>query len=78
MQGIITTNQIVVVIRRLAINSKYNVYCLERIPITQTIKWLIENTKIRNLELSRGDEKYKYAYGGKEHYNYTFIYKNGL
>lgn len=58
-----------VVVPRLAIDSEYGVYCPGSILVSETIRYLIENTEVRCLDLSRGDEKYKYAMGGIEHYN---------
>ena len=72
MQGLITQKGDVAVIPRLAINSDFGVYCPGGVLVTETIRWLIGNSHIRNLDLSRGDEKYKYVYGGKEHYNFDF------
>ena len=74
MQGFITQSGEVAVIPRLAINSDFSVYCPGGILITDTIKWLIDNSRVRNLDLSLGDEKYKYEYGGKEHYNFDFSF----
>lgn len=73
MQGFISNHDNVAVIPRLAINSAFNVYCPGGLLITDTIKWLIENSSVRNLDLSRGNESYKYVYGGTEHYNFDFI-----
>ena len=73
MHGFLSNHNDVAVIPRLAINSDFNVYCPGGLLIIHTIKWLINNTSIRNLDLSRGDEKYKYVYGVTEHYNWDYI-----
>ena len=74
MQGFISNCHQSVVIPRLAINSDFNVYCPGGLLITQTIHWLQKNSQIRNLDLSRGDEKYKFVYGGLEHCNFDFYF----
>jgi len=53
---------------------KYGVYCPGGLLINETIKAIGAQNKadIISLDLSRGDEKYKYTYGGGEHYNYSF------
>ena len=40
--------------------------------ILETIK-VLKNGKVAYLDLTRGDEPYKYAMGGEEHFNYTII-----
>ena len=72
MHGFISNHDKAAVIPRLAINSTFNVYCPGGLLITDTIKWLIDNSSVKNLDLSRGDETYKYVYGGTEHYNFDF------
>jgi len=66
------TNFNSVVIPRLAINSQYAKYMPGKLLINESIKYLIEQSDIRNIDLSRGDEKYKYDMGGETHYNYDF------
>ena len=70
--GFVNNEENTVVVPRLAINDDFSLYCPGNLLIIDTIKYLIENTKIRNIDLSRGDEPYKYALGGENHYNYTF------
>ena len=62
------------IITRLSINVKYGVYCPGGLLINETIKAICAQNQesITSLDLSRGDEKYKYTYGGCEHYNYSF------
>lgn len=40
--------------------------------ILETIK-VLKNERVAYLDLTRGDEPYKFAMGGEEHYNYTII-----
>ena len=61
-----------IVVPRHAINDDYNLYCVGALLITETIKYCINETAIRNLDLSRGDEKYKYTLGGQSHYNHSY------
>lgn len=63
------------IITRLSINVKYGVYCPGGLLINETIKAICAQNKanIISLDLSRGDERYKYTYGGNEHYNYSFV-----
>ena len=62
----------------LAINSTLSRFSPGGILITETIKFLIENHDYKYFDLSRGDEKYKYTYGGIEHFNCSYeIYPEG-
>ncbi|KFO67375.1 hypothetical protein ER57_11220 [Smithella sp. SCADC] len=56
----------------LAINGAFSRFSPGGILITETIKFLIENHDYKYFDLSRCDEKYKYAYGGIEHFNYSY------
>lgn len=61
------------IITRLSIDTNYGVYCPGGLIINELIKACISsNVNITSIDLSRGSEKYKYTYGGKEHYNYDF------
>lgn len=66
------TNFNSIVIPRLAIDSEFAKYMPGKLLINEAIKYLTEHSDIRNIDLSRGDEKYKYDMGGKTHYNYDF------
>jgi len=65
-------DQTVMLIPLLTINGAFSRFSPGGILITETIKFLIENHDYKYFDLSRGDEKYKYAYGGKEHFNYSY------
>lgn len=56
----------------LSINSNFSRYSPGGILITETIKFLMEHHDYKYFDLSRGDEKYKYTYGGIEHYNFSY------
>ena len=66
------TNFNSIVIPRLAIDSEFAKYMPGKLLINEAIKYLVAHSDIRNIDLSRGDEKYKYDMGGKTHYNYDF------
>ena len=62
----------------LNINSAFARYSPGGILITETVKYLIENHNYKYFDLSRGTEKYKYTYGGIEHFNFNYeIYAEG-
>lgn len=65
MSGFVDNGASRVVIPRLAIDIDYGFYSPGYVMILETMKFLVENTSIRVLDLSRGDEKYKLDLGGK-------------
>lgn len=60
------------IVPRLSIKSEYNRYSPGMILVCETIKYLLANTEIGILDLSKGDEEYKYKLGGIEHLSYSF------
>lgn len=76
MQGVSNKNKNngTIIIPRLVLNDKFSWYSTGILLINETIKNLIENTKIHCLDLAIGNEKYKFVMGGISHYNYKFIY----
>jgi len=70
--GYVTNDNSTIISPRGAMNSKFSRFSPGLLLDIETIKWLTRNTKITNLDLSRGNEEYKYALGGKEHYNYSY------
>ncbi|MHC1725276.1 MAG: GNAT family N-acetyltransferase [Syntrophobacteraceae bacterium] len=56
----------------LATDSSFSRYSPGGILITESIRFIIENYDYSYFDLSRGDEKYKYAYGGIEHFAYCY------
>lgn len=72
MTGFVTNEDIAIVVPRLAINTEFNVYCPGFLLVSETIQWLLDNSQIKNLDLSRGDETYKYSLGGETHFNFDF------
>ncbi len=71
--GYVNSDQSTVILPRIAMNSAYSQFSPGLLLITETIRWLIDNTGITNLDLSRGDEAYKFALGGKAHHNYAYV-----
>jgi hypothetical protein len=69
------TNSSEVICPRGAMDSTFARYSPGKLLINETIKWLIANTDIRCLDLSRGEEQYKYEMGGIQHTNYAYEIK---
>ena len=72
LSGLVTEDNQTLVIPRLAIDTKYAVYSPGTVLIYETIDRLIKTSMVRNFDLSRGNEHYKFAMGGKEHFNYNY------
>lgn len=70
--GYVDNDECTIISPRGAMDRTYSRYNPGTVVILETIKWLTRNTKVTNLDLSRGNEEYKYALGGKEHYNYSY------
>lgn len=62
-----------VIIPKLAIDSNFSKYSPGKLMINEAVKFLINNSNIRTLDLSKGSEKYKYDMGGEEHINSDFV-----
>lgn len=56
----------------VAIDSNYAVYSPGKLMISEGVKYLQNYDYIRGIDLSRGDEHYKFVMGGVRHYNYRF------
>ena len=61
-----------VIIPRLSINDDFLKYSPGIVLINETAKKLAENKNIDNLDLSKGDEKYKLSMGGEVYYTMDF------
>ena len=55
------------IVPRLAIDDEFKRYSPGMILVNEVIKYMSEQTNIREFDLSRGDEKYKYVLGGEEY-----------
>lgn len=73
MSGFYNCDNTRLVVPKLAFNSKYKFYEPGNIMIKETAEYLQRFCDNFELDLSRGDEKYKFAMGGEEHFNYSFI-----
>lgn len=70
LSGVYNHNRII--IPRLSINDDFKRYSPGLMLVCETIKYLLTKSDIRILDLSFGDEKYKYDLGGIRHYVYNF------
>lgn len=60
------------IIPRLSYSSDFQRYSPGGILVNETMKELCTLSKYNSFDLSRGEEKYKYTYGGIEHYIWDF------
>lgn len=72
LMGFIDTTKKSLVVPRLAMNAEHNRYSPGLILIVETLREMIAQTNIRSIDLSRGDERYKYVMGGKEYHTNEF------
>lgn len=75
LAGYISRNRDYVLVPRLAINEEFNRYSPGIVLINESMK-LMEKLGIKHLDLSKGDENYKLAMGGKIYYTYDFTIRN--
>lgn len=68
--GIDATNRIAVM--SACTNPDFYKYSPGILGMYDFINHLIEHTEIKSVDFTRGTERYKYALGGKEHYNFSF------
>lgn len=55
----------------VAMNSDWQRFSPGKVMIAESVKYLQENTDIRYIDLSRGEERYKREMGGQKHLNFT-------
>lgn len=60
------------IIPRLSIDESFRRYSPGMLLVTEAIKYLIKSTDINVLDLSQGDEPYKYNLGATEHFSYRY------
>jgi len=70
--GFFTSDGSTVIMPRSAMDRSYAQFRPGILIDLETIKWLVLNSSVSNYDMSRGGEAYKYALGGKEHYNYSY------
>ena len=75
LSGLIDKNSKSVIIPRLSINDDFLKYSPGIVLINETAKKLAENKNIDNLDLSKGDEQYKFSMGGEVYYTMNFDVK---
>lgn len=76
MSGFTDHKNTKVVIPRLAINDTYKFYSPGYILICETMRQLVSRTTIREIDLSRGTEKYKTDLGGELYHTHSYISAN--
>lgn len=74
MSGLIGINREYAV-PRLSIDGNFSFFSPGVLLINETIKYFIENTDIKYLDLSQGEEDYKYKMGGEQHLTYSFEFR---
>lgn len=72
MSGFANHEETRVVIPRLAIQDAYRFYSPGYLLICETMKWLINHSSIREIDLSRGTERYKTDLGGKFYHTHAY------
>ncbi|MBQ0022287.1 MAG: GNAT family N-acetyltransferase [Prevotellaceae bacterium] len=61
------------VVPRLSINEEFSFYSPGMLLLNETIKYFMANTQVRHLDLSKGEEPYKYKMGGEKHLTHSFM-----
>lgn len=72
MNGLKTHDGTSVAIPRLAIDSTYSFYSPGYVLVTEVIRYIAAHTVLRELDLSRGDEKYKLDMGGQMYSTFDY------
>ena len=72
LSGFIDHGNSTIVVPRLAVDIEYKFYSPGYVLLYETIKQLAEEGAIKQLDLSRGDEKYKLDLGGQKYSTYAF------
>ncbi len=73
VSGFKTHDKKTVAMTRLAINDNFDRYSPGRILMKELIEYLHNNTSIKVLDMSRGDERYKFDFGGELYYIKDFV-----
>lgn len=72
MFGLVDASGTRAYVPRVAIDSAFKYYSPGLLLISETIKWMIENTDIRYMDLTRGEERYKFTMGGVKYFTKSF------
>lgn len=73
MSGFKTHDGETIVIPRLAMDYAYNKYSPGCALMNETIKYLSSGSKVKVLDMSRGDERYKKDFGGRSYFIKDFV-----
>ncbi len=68
IMGFIHEDQKAILIPRIAINPDFSFYSPGSVLIVETMRYILENTDLRVIDLTVGDERYKYKMGGVEYF----------
>lgn len=72
LSGLIDKKTDEAIIPRLSIKEEFGKYSPGIVLINEVVQYFINNNVVRNLNLSKGDEKYKIAMGGEIYKTYNF------
>ena len=72
MSGFLTADKTNYSVPRIAINEDYGFYSPGCILISETLRCL-SSSQVRNLDLTRGDEPYKFKMGGTEYHTHDLV-----
>ena len=72
MNGLKTHNGATVAVPRLAIDTEYSFYSPGYVLVCETIRYIAAHPVLKELDLSRGDEKYKLDMGGQLYRTYDY------
>lgn len=73
LSGLTDHGRTTLVVPRLAVDIDYKFYSPGYILLCETLKHLAKEGEIRNLDLSRGEEKYKLDMGGQRYHTHSFV-----
>lgn len=71
MLGFLDKNHNSFIVPRLAIEPDFAFFSPGVVLINEAVKYFIENTDIRTIDLTKGEEKYKYQMGGTPYFTYS-------
>jgi hypothetical protein len=74
LSGFMSENGAILVVPRLSINDKYRFYSPGYILIIELLKYLSYKTNCTCLDLSRGEEQYKFDLGGTPYYTVSYSF----
>lgn len=72
LSGLRNSDGSTIVVPRLSMNGEFDFYDPGIVLLRETAEYLCREHPNTELDLSRGNEKYKYTVGGKPHFNHSF------